>query len=198
MAGIPQSWGQVSAVDRAEPADERAAETALLRALRAGDLTALDRLLVLHERGLFALCYGLLGHAQDAEDAVQETFLRALRALPGYRGEATFRTWLFRIALHLCLRWKRSRLPTEPWDEARPPVAPESASPEAIAVRRLQIEEVLAHLLPRYRIVLILKEREGWSIAEIAAGLGWSERRVEHELSRARRALAEWRRGEEE
>jgi RNA polymerase sigma-70 factor, ECF subfamily len=171
-----------------------AAESMLLRAGQAGDPAALERLLALHKRSLYALCLGILGHPEDAEDAVQETFLRALRALAGFRGEATFRTWLCRIALHLCLRWKASRHPTAPWDEARSPATPEDASPEAIALRHLRLTEALRSLQPRHRAILLLKEREGWSVSEIATALRCNEKRVENELSKARRALVEWRR----
>src|ERR1051326_854799 len=93
----------------AERAEERAVEKALLQAGRTGDRAALEQLLALHKRSLYALCRGILGHADDAEDATQETFLRALRGLPGFRGEASFRTWLLRIAVNLCLEWKASR-----------------------------------------------------------------------------------------
>jgi RNA polymerase sigma-70 factor, ECF subfamily len=78
---------------------DQAAEAALLRAGRAGDEDALAQLLARHKRPLCALCHGILAHPDDVEDAVQETFLRALRALPGFRGDAAFRTWLFRIAV---------------------------------------------------------------------------------------------------
>src|SRR6266536_3146105 len=84
--------------------ENAAAEATLLQAGRAGDRAALEQLLALHKRPLYALCRGMLGHADDAEDAVQETFLRALRALPQFRGDAAFRTWLFRIAVNFCLR----------------------------------------------------------------------------------------------
>src|SRR5690242_6632035 len=93
------------------------AEDDLLRAGRAGDPWALQRLFAPYERPLFILCRGTLGHTDDAEDAVQETFLRALRALPGFRGDSSLRTWLFRIAIHICLDWKRARRPTECWQE---------------------------------------------------------------------------------
>jgi RNA polymerase sigma-70 factor (ECF subfamily) len=71
---------------------------------------------------------------------------------------------------------------------------PETASPEAIALRRLQVLEALSSLRPHHRAVLLLKEREGWSMAEIGAALRWNEKRVENELYRARRALVDWRR----
>jgi RNA polymerase sigma-70 factor (ECF subfamily) len=173
-------------------------EQQLVRAGQAGDRAALDQLLALHERPLFTFCYGVLHHAQDAEDAVQETFFRALRALPGFRADATFRTWLFRIGLNVCLQWKASHRPTEPWDEAHLGDAPEPASPETIVLHHLQIREALSALLPRQRAVLLLRVREGWSVHQIAQALGCSDRRVEYELTKARRALLEWRRREAE
>jgi RNA polymerase sigma-70 factor, ECF subfamily len=174
------------------------AETTLLHAGRAGDRGALDELLALHERPLLALCLGILGHTQDAEDAMQETFLRALRALPGFRGDAAFRTWLFRIAVNVCLGRRASPHRTVPLDEEQPIPAPGTASPELIALRKLRVQEALSRLLPRQRALLLLKEREGWSVAEIARALRWSERQVRYELSKARLTLAEWRRETEE
>jgi RNA polymerase sigma-70 factor (ECF subfamily) len=178
--------------------DDGTVETALLRAGRAGDPVALERLLALHQAPLYRLCHGVLGHADEAEDAVQETFLRALRALPGFRGDAAFRTWLFRIALHLCLRWKSSRPPTEPWDVDYPPTPQSAPSPETVALRHLRMQEALGRLMPRQRAVLLLKEREGWSLSEIGRTMGWKPNRVEYELQKARRALVEWRRLETE
>jgi RNA polymerase sigma-70 factor, ECF subfamily len=174
---------------------ERAAtEAELVRAGQAGDHTALDRLLALHERGLLAFCRGILGHAEDAEDAAQETLFRALRALPRYQQrQATFRTWLFRIALNLCLDWKRDRRPTEPWNEDSPTFASETeTSPETLALRRLQVIEALDGLPPHRRAVLLLKELEGWTAAEIGTAMGWTAKRVYNELYHARCALAEW------
>lgn len=173
-------------------------EAALLRAGQAGDRAALERLLAPHKGPLLALCYGVLGDPDDAEDAAQETFLRALRALPRFRGEASFRTWLFRIAINTCLNWKRDRRPTEPLDESRSLTPFLADSPETVALRRLQVTEALNTLRPHHRAVLLLKEREGWSVAEIGAALRWNKKRVENELYRARRALVDWRRDEGE
>jgi RNA polymerase sigma-70 factor (ECF subfamily) len=177
------------------------AENLLLRAAVSGDRTALGSLLALHKQPLYALCRGMLGHAEDADDAVGETFLRALRALPHFRGEAAVRTWLFRIAVNVCLEWKRARRPTEPWDESRPASDAWSdhaafPSPEGAALRRLRMLEALHTLPRRHRAILLLKELEGWSVAEIGAALHWNENRVRNELSKARRALADWRRRE--
>jgi RNA polymerase sigma-70 factor, ECF subfamily len=186
-----QGWCAV-----AEVPEGPAEEIALLRAGRSGDRAALEQLVSRQKQTLFALCHSILGHAEDAEDAVQETFLRALRALPRFRGEAAFRTWLLRIAINVCLNWKRDRRPSEPWDEAHPLTPPEADSPETIALRHLRMREALNALRPHYRVVFLLKEREGWSMAEIGAALQWNEKRVENALSQARRALAAWRRRE--
>jgi RNA polymerase sigma-70 factor, ECF subfamily len=168
-------------------------EAALLRAGQAGDRTALEQLLALHERPLLSLCRGILAHAEDAEDAAQETFLRALRALPRFRpGRATFRTWLFRIAVNVCLNWKRDRRRTAPWDDENPGLGDEANSPESIAIRRLEVLEALRELPPRHRAIFLLKVQEGWSVAEIGVAMGWSPIRVQNELSKARRALAAW------
>src|SRR5687767_5967650 len=113
LVGI-QEWIAVS-----EPDEGRLKESALLQAGRAGDTVALEHLLGLHKPVLVAFCHGILGHAEDAEDAAQETFLRALDRLPSFRGESAFRTWLFRIAANICLRWKATRAPTESWDKER-------------------------------------------------------------------------------
>jgi RNA polymerase sigma-70 factor (ECF subfamily) len=191
-AGHAMGWGRRAA--------ESAAESDLLRAGRAGDRAALEQLLGMHQRSLFGLCYGMLAHADDAEDAVQETFLRALRALPGFRGDSAFGTWLFRIAVNICLRWKTTSIrPTgsrslEAWNDERFSASADAASPEAIALRHLRISEALQTLMPRHRAILLLKEREGWSVRDIAAALGCNEKRVENELAKARRVLVEWRR----
>jgi RNA polymerase sigma-70 factor (ECF subfamily) len=176
-----------------ENEDGRAGETTLLRAGRAGDRAALEQLLAPHKEPLLILCRGILYHPEDAEDAAQETFLRALRALSRFRGDAAFRTWLFRIAVNVCLKWKAARRPDAAWDEERAPHA-HAASPETIALSRLRVLEALRVLPPRHRAILLLKGREGWSVEEIAAALGWNKIRVKNELSKARRALVAWRR----
>src|SRR5436309_9968054 len=140
---------------------EGEAEAALLRAGQRGDRAALDRLFLAHQHALFTLCYGILGRVEDAEDAVQETFLRALRGLAAFRGDARFRSWLFRIALNICLRWKANRRDTELLDPEH--AAGSDASPEAIALAHLRLTEALSGLPPHHRAILLLKEREGWS-----------------------------------
>jgi RNA polymerase sigma-70 factor (ECF subfamily) len=166
----------------------------LLAAAQAGDRAALEQLVAQHERPLLALCHGILAHVQDAEDAAQETFLRALSALPRYQpGEAPFRAWLFRIAVNVCLNRKRDRRPTAPWDEAQASPLTDAACPETLVLRRLQVADALQRLSPRHRAIFLLKVLEGWSVAEIGAAVGWNRIRVQNALARARQTLAKWR-----
>jgi len=190
MVGI----GEPSAVSESESGP--AAERALIRAGLAGDRVALERLLGPHKRSLVAMCYGILGNVEDAEDAAQETFLRALHALPGFRGDSAFRSWLVRIALNICFSWKRASHPTEPWQEEGCATASGAVSPEGIALCHLRLMEALNDLPPHRRAALLLKEWEGYSLAEVGALMGWNETRVKNESYRARRSLAEWQRRE--
>ena len=173
------------------------AEFALIRAGLAGDRVALEQLLGPHRRTVLAVCYGILGNAEDAEDAAQETFLRALRGLSRFRGDSAFRSWLIRIALNLCFSWKHARHPTETLEE-RAASRSGAASPEVIALSHLRLMEALDRLPPHRRAALLLKEWEGCSMAEIGALLGWNEDRVKNELYRARRSLIQWEQREAE
>ena len=85
-----------------------------IEAARRGDRTALERLLRDHEGALYSVCRGMLGNSEDAEDAVQETFLRAIRNLQWFQGKADFRTWLHRMTINHCLDQRRSRRPRRP------------------------------------------------------------------------------------
>src|SRR5262245_12692080 len=132
MESIRSGWGNARVPSCGEVDQAPTTEREMLRAWEAGDEAALERLISQHQRPLFGLCYGILRQAEDAEDAVQETFLRALRGLPQFRGEAAFRTWLFRIAVNLCLNWKRDYRPTTSWDEEQIRLLTPANSPETI------------------------------------------------------------------
>jgi RNA polymerase sigma-70 factor, ECF subfamily len=180
-----------------EPEGKPATDWALIQRALAGERSALEALLGPHQPSLVGLCFGILGHTEDAEDAAQETFLHALRSLASFRGDSAFRSWLFRIAINICATRKRSQRWTEPWDEERSRQLSSTSSPEVIALRRLHMSHLLHRLLPRQRAILLLREWEGWSLAEIAEAMGWNEIRVRNELYKARRALIEARRQDE-
>jgi RNA polymerase sigma-70 factor, ECF subfamily len=163
----------------------------LLHRAQQGDAEALYRLLTPHQRKLAGFCYKMLGNAEDAEDAAQETFLRAMRSLNGFRRDASFRTWLYRIALHICIDWKRARRPVESLDTL-PEYASGTLENEQTTMNRLLVNQALATLMPRHRAVILLKEWAGWTAEEIAQAMQWNVRRVHNELFYARRALADW------
>jgi len=174
------------------PVERAAADKETLAACRAGDRLALERLLTPHERPLYTLCLGILRSPEDAEDAVQEAFLRALKGLSAFRGDAAVRTWLQRIAVNVCLEWKRSRKAVVPLDcmESMPAADPPV---EDTALDRVLALEALGTLKPQQRAAILLKDVEGWSVAEVAEAMKWSPKKAENELYRARLALGCWR-----
>ena len=143
-----------------------------------GDTDSFNQLVVRWERPIYALAYRVLGREEDARDVCQETFLRAFRALPGFKGQAKFSSWLYRIALNLCRDWirKQRRAPVQQIPEGVDPVemAGESGPAESIEdlVARKQLSEVVGDamkLLPEeQRTAIILKEYHGMTFQEIA------------------------------
>ena len=136
---------------------------------RGGDLESFNKLILRWERPIYALAYRVIGREEDARDVVQETFLRAFRALPGFKGQAKFSSWLYRIALNLCRDWirRRRRSPLVELPEGVDPVelAAESGPVESIedVAARKELSEAVAEamaLLPEeQRTAIVLKER---------------------------------------
>ena len=160
-----------------------------------------------HRRELHVHCYRMLGSFQDAEDAVQDTFLRAWRRRETFEGRSTFRAWLYRIATNACLDLLAKRRP-EPatggevlWLQPYPDrlldelPAAESDEPEALAVARETVElayvVAVQHLAPRPRAVLILRDVLGWPAKDVADLLGDSVNSVNSALQRARAGMRE-------
>jgi RNA polymerase sigma-70 factor, ECF subfamily len=167
---------------------------------------------------LLAHCYRMLGSAGEAEDLVQETYLRAWRSFDGFEGRSSVRTWLYRIATNVCLTAieRRSRRPLPsglggpaedpdapvvagldvPWLQPFPgaPAAAERGDPAAVAVSRADIRlafvAALQYLSARQRAVLILRDVLDWPAAEVAALLGTTTTAVNSGLRRARAQLA--------
>jgi RNA polymerase sigma-70 factor, ECF subfamily len=164
------------------PRAETPDELDWLAAARRGEPWALEQLYHGHQPQVYALCYRLLGRADDAEDAVQATFVRAFRALPRFRGESSTRTWLYRIATNEALSMlRRRRESPAPLDET--PGAPDGA---AAVLERLTVRAAMARLTPGHRAILVLRLWEELSYAEIATVLGISLPAVKMRLSRAR------------
>jgi RNA polymerase sigma-70 factor (ECF subfamily) len=157
-------------------------EQAWLAAARRGEPWALEHFYHGYQPQVYALCYHLLGRTEDAEDAVQATFIRAFRALPRFRGDSAPRTWLYRIATNESLGLLRRRKATPEWIEESHG-APDGAG---AVVERLAVQAALARLSPDHRAVLVLRLWEELSYTEIAAVLGISLPAVKMRLNRAR------------
>ncbi|MFI8534287.1 sigma-70 family RNA polymerase sigma factor [Streptomyces aquilus] len=168
-----------------------------------------------YRRELLAHCYRMVGSADEAEDLVQETYLRAWRSYDGYEGRASLRTWLHRIATNTCLTALESRtrrpLPTGlggpseapeeplrapatdvPWLQPLPDALLDPAT--VVAARgslRLALVAALQHLPARQRAVLILRDVLAWRAPEVAALLDTSTAAVKSSLQRARARLDE-------
>ncbi|MFF4806520.1 sigma-70 family RNA polymerase sigma factor [Streptomyces sp. NPDC001351] len=168
-----------------------------------------------YRRELLAHCYRMLGSVDEAEDLVQETYLRAWRSYEGYEGRASLRTWLHRIATNTCLTALESRArrplparlggPSEapeeplrapatdvPWLQPLPDALVDPAT--VVAARgslRLALVAALQHLPARQRAVLILRDVLAWRAPEVASLLGTSTAAVKSSLQRARARLDE-------
>jgi RNA polymerase sigma-70 factor, ECF subfamily len=192
----------------ANQANPEASDTQLVARAKAGELDAFEALTNRYEQRVYSLALRMLRHEQDAEDVTQQTFLSALESLRGFRGDATFSTWLLRIATHAALKVIRKRKgldmvsleeATEPAEEYESIPHPEyiadwRQSPERLVqeneVRRL-LDEALAKLDEKHRLVFLLRDVEGLSVQETARALGLSEGNTKVRLLRARLQLRE-------
>ena len=145
----------------------------------AGDLDSFNQLVARWERPIYALAYRTLGREEDARDVVQEAFLRAFRGLRGFKGEAKFSSWLYRITLNLCRDWirKERRAPivqvpegTDPIDLADDQAAPTESVEELVARREMSqaVARAMAELPEEQRTAIMLKEYHGLTFQEIA------------------------------
>jgi RNA polymerase sigma-70 factor (ECF subfamily) len=143
-----------------------------------GDTESFNQLILRWEKPIYALAYRVIGREEDARDVCQETFLRAFRALPGFKGQAKFSSWLYRIALNLCRDWirrqRRTPVMQAPEGVELVDLASERGPVESIEdlVSRRALSEVVAEamaLLPEeQRTAIILKEYHGMTFQEIA------------------------------
>ena len=172
---------------------------------KTGDMDSFNQLVKRWERPIFALAYRTLGREEDARDVTQETFLRAFRALSGFKGDAKFSSWLYRIALNLCRDWMRK--------ERRAPLVavPEGVDVEQLAADRGPVETVedlaarselsrevaraMESLPAEQRQAIILKEYHGLTFQEIAdlmkCPLSTVKTRVYQGLSTLRKQLGQ-------
>jgi RNA polymerase sigma-70 factor (ECF subfamily) len=166
-------------------------DAALAAACQAGDLRAYERLYSLHGRRMKNIARNLLGNPIDAEDAVQETFLKVQRGIATFRGQSSFVTWTFRILINTCYDARRSRMRkkevTSEGTEESP--VPEQRAPGAHPSLRLALERALANLTRHQRDVFLLYEVEGFRHAEIAGMLEITETASKNTLFQAKKNL---------
>lgn len=188
---------------------EDLSDAQLVQRAKAGELTAFEQLVNRYERRVFTLALRMLRHEQDAEDVTQQAFVSALEHLSDFREEASFSTWLLRIATYAALKVIRKRKgldmvsleeATEPRDGDDVVVHPEyiadwRQSPERLVhnqeIKRL-LEEALDQLDEKHRLVFLLRDVEGLSIQETAQVLELTEANVKVRLLRARLHLREY------
>lgn len=204
MAALEQT--SLAGLELDSRALEHLPEARLISRLRASDLTAFEELVSHFERPVYSLCLRLLGDAEEARDAAQETFLKVYRGLNGFRGEAGLKTWIYRIAINQAMnqrRWWRRRHRDETIslditrgesDKTVGSLLPDSRarSPEALAIsgeRERQVLRALDQIKQEYRVALILREIEELSYEEIAESLGISIGTVKSRIARGREEL---------
>jgi RNA polymerase sigma factor (sigma-70 family) len=169
----------------------RAEDIALAAACQSGDLRAYERLYALQGARMKNLARNLLGNPLDAEDAVQETFLKVQRSIASFRGQSSFVTWTFRILVNTCHDARRSRLRKKEVssDDTEESPRPEPRAPGTHPSLRLALERALAKLTRHQRDVFLLYEVEGFRHAEIAATLEISETASKNTLFQAKKNL---------
>jgi len=202
IASAPRIWGT-----RVEPSEHltggpaRAAvepvseDAALAAACQSGDLRGYERLYAMHGARMKNLARNVLGSSTDAEDAVQETFLKVQRSIASFRGQSSFVTWTYRILINTCYDARRSRLrkkevATKDEDSEETPRM-EPRAPGAHPSLRMALERALAKLTRHQRDVFLLYEVEGFRHAEIAAMLEITETASKNTLFQAKRNLRE-------
>ena len=170
------------------------------------DHSAFAALAERHRRELHVHCYRMLASFDEAEDAVQETFLNAWRGRSGFDGGSQFRAWLYRIATNVCLdmlrhgsrRTSANSFAEVPWLQPYPDLlleaaAPSDEQPEAVAISRETISlaflAALQVLPPRQRAALIARDVLGWPASETASALGTSVAAANSALQRARATM---------
>jgi RNA polymerase sigma-70 factor (ECF subfamily) len=177
---------------QANPTEMNPEDTALAAACRAGDLHAYERLYQLQGARMRNLARNLLGTKSDAEDAVQETFLKVQRSIANFRGQSAFVTWIFRILVNTCHDVRRSRMRRKEIvaeDAEKRAMPPEPRAPGAHPALKLALERAIAQLTHHQRNVFLLYEVEGFRHAEIAELLEISETASKNTLFQAKKNL---------
>lgn len=168
-------------------------ESKLLSLARKGDKAAFREIMETHKKKIFYLAYDLTGSMQDAEDLCQETFFKAYRNLPKFRGEAAVGSWLYRITLNTFLDQKKKISFQE--ERKQMELGEHESSlerPENVAESRqiqIHIDQALEKLTPRERSIFVMRHYQGMPVKQVASILNISDGTVKSLLFRAIRKL---------
>jgi RNA polymerase sigma-70 factor (ECF subfamily) len=181
-------------------------EEQLVKRSLQGDLQAFEELVLGYQSKVYALTFRYMGNEEDAYDMFQETFIKAYRSLPTFKGKSSFGTWIYRIASNVCLdelRRRKRRIPTLSLDEPATTldgneleveIADTSYSADLLYEQKelsSSIQEVLNQMKNEHKTAIILRDMLDLSYEEMAKVLGCSIGTVKSRLSRARNILKE-------
>ena len=166
---------------------------------REGDMEALSELVRRSQTEVYTLALRLTGNEEDAKDVVQETYVRVMKGVRRFRGDASFSTWLYRVTANTAYSWlqRHKKHKAQPLSEVESvlslPEKPGERPDEAVITGELRdrLEQAVGDLAPPYRAVVVLKDIYGLPHEEIAASLGISVTACKVRLFRARRRLRE-------
>jgi len=187
---------------RAVASGPRAEESACIRRAQQGDVSAFEALVRAHQKRVLSIVAGILRWNEDVEDISQQVFLKVFLALKRFDGRSSFSTWLYKIAVNETydyLRKKKARKLvyeadlSEEQEERLSDYVPDdgrATTPER-AESRQAVERLLAELTPEERLMIVLKEVEGYSVEEISEALGVNPNTVKVRMFRARRRMTE-------
>ena len=175
-------------------------ENEIIQSVLKGNVNDFEKLVTAYEKNVYNIALRMVGDPDDAADMTQETFIKAYRALSGFRGDSKFSSWLYRIASNVCLDFLRSRsrhpqvsLSTVDEDDRATFELPDMRqNPEEQLMKKLGMEAVrrgLEQLPEQQRQILVLRELGGLSYAELAQTLGLEEGTVKSRIFRARKRL---------
>jgi RNA polymerase sigma-70 factor, ECF subfamily len=170
----------------------------LVGRLRRGDAGAFEELYQRHAGRLYGLACRMTGNATESEDLLQDIFLQAHRRLGTFKGESALGTWLYRLAMNVCLdhlRSKRARMDqaTESFDADDGPPPPSTEEGQtALAVTRIDLERAIARLPEGCRAAFLLHDVEGLEHQEVGAILGIAEGTSKSQVHKARTRLRAW------
>jgi RNA polymerase sigma-70 factor (ECF subfamily) len=199
-AGIAPMWAMTATdsaavgagLDSLRASDDRT----LVRAFIAGDRHAFDVIVERHRRPVYQVCFRFMGNADDAADLTQDVFVRAFRGLAGFKGDAQLSTWLYRVAVNVCLNKRALKTPQFETVEPEAHVDQRHLSADDLVARDERagvVRRAIAKLPPKQRATLVLRAYQDLSHEEIARVLGSSVGAVKanffHALGNLKRLL---------